>query len=108
MTSDLTPQRLPWEPVPVEETVKSLQSDLAFVVTHTGVMVHSSRPELRLLVNTRRGQIIPRNECTLSDGSTLEFQDIGAPQPGADTMTVKELIAWVWETAYSLGLELKP
>jgi len=107
MTSDLITHRMPWEPAPVQETVALLQRDVAYMVTHTGVMVHSNRPELRMLVNTPRGQIIPRNECRFTDGTTLEFQDIGMPQPGRPTMTVQEIIAQTWTTARELGLELE-
>ena len=106
MTSDLTTQRMPWEPAPVQETVALLQADMAYMVTYTAVMVHSNRPELQMLVNTRRGQIVPRNECRFSDGSTVELQDIGMPQVGRPEMTVQELLAWVWETAQGLGLEV--
>jgi hypothetical protein len=103
---DLVPQRFPWEPVPVADTVKLLQADLAYMVTHTAVMVHSKHTELQIIVNTRRGQIVPRGECKFSDGSTFEFQDIGMPQVGAPEMTVRELMTKVLETAHALGLEL--
>lgn len=108
MANDLTPQRLPWEPVPVGETVTKLQADLRFIVAYTAVMVHSKHETLQMLVNTRRGQIVPRGECKFSDGSAMEFQDIGMPQPGAPVMTVQELVAKAWETAKILGLELAP
>jgi len=111
MTNNLTPQRFPWEPAPpptTDETVAKLQRDVLYMVTHTAVMVHSSRPELCMLVNTRRGQIIPRNEMKLKDGTTLEFQDIGMPQVGVSEMSVKDLLVHVLETMRSLGLELKP
>ena len=106
----------PWEtPVPatieppkpgatVEDVVHALQRDMVYMVSHTGVTVHSQHEALQMLVNTPRGQIIPRGECKLTDGSTIEFQDIGAPQVGAPVMTVKELMARVWEVVTELGL----
>jgi hypothetical protein len=107
MSQDLIPHRMPWEPVPVQETVALMQADMAFMVTHTAVLVHSNRPELRMLVNTPRGQIVPRGECRFMDGSAIELQDIGMPQPKAPTMTVQEVMARVWEVARDLGLELE-
>lgn len=106
MTAELT-KRFPWEPTPVSETVALLQRDVAYLVTHTAVLVHSSRPELVTLVNTARGQIVPRGQCKFTDGSTVEFQDIGMPQVGAPSMTVQELMAYVWGVANQLGLELQ-
>lgn len=104
--TELVPQRFPWEPVPTEETVAALQRDMAYIVAYTAVMVHSTRPELQMVVNTRRGQIVPRGECSFTEGTTFELQDIGAPQIGADEMTVKDLMAKVFEIATELGLEL--
>jgi hypothetical protein len=91
---------------PVETVVAALQRDMAFMVTHTAVLVHSQHEALQILVNTERGQIIPRGECKFTDGSTLEFQDIGMPQVGAPLMTVKDLIAQAWDVASRLGLEI--
>ena len=84
--------RFPWEPaslpaVPVEKTVEALQRDVAFMVQYTAILVRSQHDALRMLVNTPRGQIIPRGKCTLTDGSTIEFQDIGMPQVGAPEYT---------------------
>jgi hypothetical protein len=79
---------------------------MQYVVRHTAVLVHSRHEALQILVNTKRGQIIPRGECKFNDGSTLELQDIGMPQVGAPEMTVPELMARVWEVARELGLEL--
>lgn len=107
-------QRYPWEAplVPaeptVEDTVKMLQRDFAIAVQLTAVLVHSKHPALQILVNTKRGQIIPRGEVKFTDGSTLEFQDIGMPQPNAPYMTVQDLAAQVWEVVYKLGLEMQP
>lgn len=110
----------PWEQLPAvqdapeppavrstEETVSAMQRDLAYMVTHTAVLVHSNRPELAMLVNTPRGQIVPRGQCKFTNGSTIEFQDIGMPQPGAAVMTVSELMARVWGIAREIGLELQ-
>lgn len=107
MTNEVTPfKRFPWEPVPVEETLSLLQRDVAYMVAHTAVVVHSSHAALSMCVNTPRGQIVPRGECRFTDGTTVEFQDIGMPQPGAPLMTVARLMTQVWEVARDLGLEL--
>jgi hypothetical protein len=107
----MTQERFPWEPEPaplsVDETLAALRRDFAYVVRNTAVTVHSNRDALAMLVNTPRGQIIPRGEVKFSDGTTVEFQDIGMCQPGAPYMTVPELLTKVWETARELGLELK-
>lgn len=105
----------PWEklPAPTEppaataDVIALLQADLRYIVTHTAVVVRSNRPELVMLVNTQRGQIIPQGVCRFTDGTTAEFQDIGMPQVGAPLMTVKELAASVWNVAKDLGLELE-
>jgi hypothetical protein len=94
------------EPPAVADTVALLQRDVAYMVTHTAIMVHSNQAALSMLVNTARGQIVPRGECRFTDGSTFELQDIGMPQPGAPTMTVQKLTAYLWEVARELGLEL--
>lgn len=98
------PHRMPWEPVPVEETVKAMQRDMAYMVTHTAIAVHSNRPELRHVVNTRRGQIVPRGEVKYADGTTIEFQDIGMPQPGVEAMSVSELFERVLSDVGNMGL----
>lgn len=105
---ELTTQRFPWEPAvqTTEDTVKLLQRDFTYAVLHTAVLVHSKHAALQMLVNTRRGQVIPRGECKFNDGSTLEFQDVGMPQPGAPVMSVQELMTRAWEIARELGLEL--
>lgn len=100
----------PWDATPAVQTtehvVALLQRDMQYILRYTAVAVHSSRPELRMLVNTKRGQIVPRNEVKYADGTTLEFQDIGAPQIGIPEMTVKELVLMVVEKANELGLKL--
>jgi len=91
--------------VPIEKQVELLTRDFATAVAYTAVLVHSTHPALQILANVPRGQIIPRNEAKLSDGSTIEFQDIGMPQPGAPFMGVPELIRRVLEITQELGLE---
>ena len=104
----------PWEtPVPavieppVEQTVAALQRDFAYAVTHTAILVHSPHDALKMLVNTPRGQIIPRGECKLSDGTVIEFQDVGMPQINAPLMTVQELVREVLDVVGNLGLGVK-
>ncbi len=106
-------ERFPWDPpVPavidaeLESIVKLVQADMRFMVAYTCVRVRSNRPELEMLVNTPRGQIVPRGECKFTDGTTFELQDIGMPQVGVSTATVQELMATLWRTASELGLEL--
>lgn len=108
---DIT-HRFPWETQPpaaptTEDTVRMLQRDVAFIVKYTAVHVRSNVDALDMLVNTPRGQIVPQGICMLSDGSTFEFHDIGAPQPGAPVLTIKELVAQVWDVVGALGLELQ-
>lgn len=98
----------PHQPAPLQDTVRLLQADFAYAMTHTAVLVHSPHDKLRMLVNTARGQIVPAGECRFTDGTTLEFQDIGMPQPNAPAMTVQELVTRVWQIAAELGLELAP
>lgn len=109
MGNDLAPHRYPWEPAPAKtpsDEIALIQRDLQYMVRCTGVLVHSSRDALAMMVNTPRGQIIPVNECVFTDGTTFKLQDIGMPQPGAPEMTIPELLAQLWDVAQSLGLEL--
>lgn len=105
--------RFPWETPPsersLEDTVTAMQRDMAYMVSHTAVRVRSEHVDLQITVNTPRGQLMPRGECMLSDGSTVEFQDIGMPQPNLNTqeLSIRELVACVWEVARELGLELQ-
>lgn len=104
-------EQLPAVPEPVKtpaETITAMQRDMAYMVTHTAVMVHSKHAALQMLVNTPRGQIIPRGVCKFTDGSKLEFQDIGMPQPGAPEMTVRDLTARLWNIANELGIGIEP
>jgi len=96
----------PAQPLAVADVVGLIQADLRFMTAYTAVQVHSTRPALEIVVNTPRGQIVPRGQSSFTDGTTIEFQDIGMPQPGAPVMTVKDLMAMVWEVATELGLEL--
>lgn len=98
----------PWEPAPqsVEDTVALLQSDFAYAVTHTAVVVHSNNPALVFTANTHRGQLVPRGEVKFLDGTTIELQDIGMPQVNAQYMTVQQIMSRVWKLASDLGLEL--
>lgn len=104
--------RFPWEVLPVvrttEDTVALLQRDFAYAVQYTSVLVHTKHPALQMLVNTRRGQIVPRGQCKFTDGTTFELQDLGMPQPNSPEMTVAELMAEIWEAARKSGLELEP
>ena len=104
--------KFPWEvqlpAVPIEDTVAALQRDFAYAVQMTAIRVHSNNPELATLVNVPRGQIIPRGVCRFTDGSTVEFQDVGMPQIDVPSMTVHELVAHVWATALIKGLEIVP
>ena len=106
MTDLPTTQRMPWDPIPLPETVALLQADLRYMVTHTSVLVRCARPELRIVVNTPRGQIIPAGVCTFADGTEIEYADLGMPQPGAEVMTIGELVARTWDVAASLGLQI--
>ncbi len=65
-----------------KDVIALLQADLRFMTAYTAVLVHSNQAALQMLVNTERGQIVPRGECKFTDGSTLQFQDIGMPQVG--------------------------
>lgn len=107
--------RLPWDQLlaPVDETppvltdmVDALRRDFAFAVANTAVVVHSNNPAMKMIANTARGQIVPREQCKFTDGTTVELQDIGMCQPNVPHMTVQEIVARVWGTASLLGLEL--
>lgn len=112
------PLPMPWEapaaPVaavrPLEDTVRLLQADMRFALGYTGVMVHATGPHasaLGMLINTRRGQLVPTGEAKYSGGHTLQFQDIGMPQPNAPTMTLAELVTQLHDVIEKLGLELE-
>ena len=88
------------------DTVKALQADMLFAVKHTAILVRSSNSSLRMVVNIERGSDIPSGVCTFTDGTTIEFQDIGMPQPGVPTMTAQELGKAVFSKVTELGLEI--
>lgn len=99
----------PWEEPPkhsLEDTVRAIQADMRFAVEHTCVLVRSSNPELRMVANTARGQDMPQGLCTYADGTSIEFQDIGMPQPNCPVMTMQELCRTIHDKALELGLEL--
>lgn len=104
--------KMPWEvdevPPPersLADTVAAIQADIAFAVRYTSVLVRSPNEALRMIVNTERGQSLPVGTVTFTDGSTVEFQDVGMPQPNVPTMTVQELAKAVFGKATELGLE---
>jgi hypothetical protein len=93
-------------------TVRAIQADIAFAVTHTAVLARSDNALLRMVVNTPRGQEIPKGVVKYSDGglhiaATIEFQDVGMPQVGVPTMSMLELAQLVHTKALELGLELR-
>jgi hypothetical protein len=104
---------MPWEqpdtPPEIEdlaETVRALQADLRFAVSHTAILVRSDNEALRMVFNTERGQGMPDPlKCTFRDGTTMEFQDIGMPQPGVPTKNIKEIVTAALEQAFALGLQ---
>lgn len=106
--------RFPWEAPPSEvapptdNLFVALQADVRYMVSHTAVLVRSNQPALEMLVNTARGQDVPRGQCKFTDGSTFELQDIGMPQPNSPELTIPELMACIWDVATKLGLELEP
>lgn len=88
------------------DTVAAIQADMRFAVRHTAVLVRSDNALLRMVVNTERGQAIPPGKCVFKDGSAIEFQDIGMPQPGMPLMTVPELVKAAFSKAVEIGLEI--
>ena len=98
--------RFPWENSPLGDTVAALQRDFAYAVRTTCVIVHSNNPAFKAMANTARGQLVPRGEVKFTDGTTVEFQDIGMPQINVPQMTVQAIAARVWSIVAKLGLEL--
>lgn len=90
----------------VANIVTALQKDFAFAVRHTSVLVRSTNEALRMVVNTERGQLMPPGAVTFTDSSTVEFQDVGMPQPGCPTMTLPEIVKAVFAKATELGLTI--
>lgn len=108
MSQELTTQ-FPWELAPrtTEDVVTALQRDFAYAVANTAVTVHSNNPLFAFTVNTPRGQLVPRNECKFTDGTTIELSDIGMCQPGnMPYMTVPELLEYIFQLATEQGLGL--
>lgn len=96
----------PAEPLTLEQTVAAMQLDFAYAVKTTAVAVHSNSPDFRMLVNSPRGVLLPRNEVRFSDGTTIEFQDIGLCQPNVPYMTLPELMSAVLSIAREKELEI--
>lgn len=107
MTPD-TDDIFPWDPPrrSVEDTVALMQNDFAYAVANTCVMVHSNNPAFTFVANTQRGQLVPRGEVKLSDGTTIELQDIAMPQPNTPYMSVQQIMSRVWKLVGELGLEI--
>ena len=103
-----TEELFPWDPPrrSVEDTIALLQNDFAYAVANTAIVVHSNNPALVFTANTARGQLVPRGEVKFTDGTTVEFQDIGMPQINVPQMTVQAIAARVWSIVAKLGLEL--
>lgn len=103
-----TEELFPWDPPrrSAEDEIALIHRDFAYAVANTAVVVHSNNPALTLTANTARGQLIPRGEVKFTDGTTVEFQDIGMCQPNVPHMTVPQIMSRVWKIASDLGLEL--
>lgn len=92
-----------------EDTVKAIQADVRYIVSHTGVLVYVEGPQadkIGLLFNTRRGQKFPTGTTEATGGHTIEFRDLGCPQPGAPEMTLMEAAATLYANLRTLGLEM--
>ncbi len=98
----------PWDPPQrsTADTIALLQNDLAYAVANTAVVVHSNNPAFAFIANTQRGQLVPRGEVKLSDGTTVELQDIGMPQPNVPYATVQQIMSRLWKLASDSGLEI--
>lgn len=99
---------MPWDEEPAAPTtaelVEAMRRDWLYAVANTAIAVHSNNDAFKMLVNTKRGQLVPRNEVKFSDGTTVELQDIGMCQPGLPYMTVQEILGKIVEIAGELGL----
>jgi hypothetical protein len=98
----------PWDPPKrsAEDTIALLQSDFAYAVANTAIVVHSNNPAFAFIANTQRGQLIPRGEVKFSDGTTVELQDIAMPQPNVPYLTVPQIMSRLWKLASESGLEI--
>jgi hypothetical protein len=103
-----TDDTFPWDPPKrsVEDTIALLQNDFAYAVANTAIVVHSNNPAFAFIANTQRGQLVPRGEVKFSDGTTVEFLDLGMPQPNVPYATVQNIVSRVWNLATKLGLEI--
>lgn len=99
-------QSQPEQPRTVEEIVAMLQRDFAFAVNTTAVKVHSNEAAFRIIVNTPRGQIVPTEKTTFSDGTYVQLQDLGMCQPGVSYMELSDIAAMILNVADGLGLKL--
>jgi hypothetical protein len=108
--ADMTPdvELYPWDPPKrsAEDTIALIQNDFAYAVANTCVVVHSNNPAFAFIANTQRGQLVPRGEVKLSDGTTVELQDIGMCQPNVPHMNVQQIMSRIWDLASKLGLEI--
>ena len=103
VTSD---ELFPWDAPrqSIEDTIALLQNDFAYAVANTAVVVHSNNTAFAFIANTARGQLVPRGEVKFTDGTTVEFQDIGMPQINVPQMTVQAIIVRVANTVAALGI----
>jgi hypothetical protein len=106
MTADT--ELFPWDPPKrsAEDTIALIQNDFAYAVANTAIVVHSNNPAFTFIANTQRGQLVPRGEVKFSDGTTVELQDIGMPQPNVPYMTVQQIMSRVWKLVGELRLEI--
>lgn len=98
---------MPWDdppPISAADEIAAMKRDFAYAVETTCIAVHSNNEAFRMLVNTKRGQLVPRNEVKFSDGTTVELQDTGMCRPNVPYMTVQEILAKIVSIADELGL----
>jgi hypothetical protein len=98
----------PWDPPKrsVEDTLELVRNDFAYAIANTAIVVHSNNPAFAFIANTQRGQLVPRGEVKFSDGTTVELQDIGMPQPNVPYMAVQQIMSRVWKLVSELRLEI--
>lgn len=104
--------RFPWEQepqppfAPLEDRFERLRRDVTTMVTHTAVMVCATHESLDgIVANVPRNEIVPSGKAKYTGGNTVEFQNIGMPQPGHPFMTLRELLQTVHHKAAELGWE---
>lgn len=107
-------ERMPWEdeapvdPLKVmEEKLARLAYDLSIMITHTCIEVQSSDDTVLsgVRMNVPRGSC-PDGKTTFKDGTTIEFKDLGMPQPNTAFGSVGDLLQNVHQLATEEGLEL--